>query len=256
VTTAPANKEALVRTRVKVCGITRAEDARLAIGHGAWALGMILWPASPRHVKLEAAIEIAGEARRSAEVAGVFVDQPLEEVTGLANEIGLSLVQLHGSEGPQFCREIARSTGARVIKAFRVQGRDVLAEMGKFYDVDLHLLDSYRAGVPGGTGETFDWSFLAGRRRGNVPLLLSGGLTPENVGAAIETVGPWAVDVASGVESAPGIKDPESLSQFFAAVEGAVSPRRARAEPPLTGAEDEVLTLEYTRRQAREERQN
>jgi hypothetical protein len=89
-----------------------------------------------------------------------------------------------------------------------------------------------------------------------VPLLLSGGLTPENVGAAIETVGPWAVDVASGVESAPGIKDPESLSQFFAAVEGAVSPRRARAEPPLTGAEDEVLTLEYTRRQAREERQN
>lgn len=248
-TSSPSESSEPAKTRVKICGITRREDAATAISAGAWALGMIMWPGSPRHVDPQNAAEIAAASRRSAEVAGVFVDQPLDEVVELTNEIGLSLVQLHGGEGLKYCKSVAYRTGARVIKAFRVQGRDVLTEMGRFYDVDFHLLDTYRAGVPGGTGETFDWSFLAGWRRGNIPLLLSGGLTPENVASAIETVGPSGVDVSSGVESEPGVKDPAKIKALFAAVDAAVSPRRGERTQPLTGAEDEVLTLEYARRE-------
>ncbi|MFT4049091.1 MAG: phosphoribosylanthranilate isomerase [Solirubrobacterales bacterium] len=237
------------RTRVKICGITREEDAAAAVSGGAWALGMIMWPSSKRYVEPQRAADIADASRRSAEIAGVFVDQSLDEVVNLTNEIGLSLVQLHGSEGLQYCKAVAQRTGARVIKAFRVQGRDVLGEMGKFYDVDFHLLDTYKAGVPGGTGETFEWDFLRGYRRGNVPLILSGGLTPENVAGAIETVGPYAVDVSSGVESEPGVKDHERLKAFFEAVDGSVSPRRKRKDEDISGADDEVLTLKWAERE-------
>lgn len=244
------------KTRVKICGITREEDARLAVQGGAWAVGMIMWPSSHRYVRPQQAADIADSARRSAEIAGVFVDQPLDEVIALTNEIGLTLVQLHGNEGQQYCKTVRQRTGANVIKAFRVQGRDVLNEMGKFYDVDYHLLDTYKAGVPGGTGEAFDWGFLTSvPRRARTPLILSGGLKPENVATAIETVGPWAVDVASGVESAPGVKDPEKLAAFFAAVAGAESPRRPRPEGPLTGAEEEVLTLRHAQREFEERKQ-
>lgn len=244
------------KTQVKICGITREEDAAAAVSAGAWALGMIMWRSSPRYVEPQRAADIADSARRSAEIAGVFVDQPLDEVVALTTEIGLTLVQLHGTEGQQFAQAVAQRTGARVVKAFRVQGRDVLSEMGKFYNVDFHLLDTYKAGVPGGTGETFDWSFLSGRRRGDVPLILSGGLSPENVGSAIETVGPYAVDVSSGVESEPGVKDHAKLSAFFAAVDAAVSPRRKPADAPVTGADDEVLTLKYAERQREEAERN
>lgn len=208
-----------------------------------------MWPGSKRYVEPGRAAAITDEFGRSAEIVGVFVDQPLDEVVALTNELGLSIVQLHGGEGQKFATAITQRTGARVIKGFRVQGRDVLGEMGKFYGVDFQLLDTYKAGIPGGTGETFDWSFLRGWRRGNVPLILSGGLTPENVTSAIETVGPFAVDVSSGVESEPGVKDHEELAAFFAAVETAVSPARGRAEEPVTGAEEEVLTLKWERRQ-------
>lgn len=240
------------KTRAKICGITRPGDAELAIQGGAWAIGMIMSRQSPRYVEPQAAAEIADSAHRSVEVAGVFVDQPLDEVVALTTEIGLSLVQMHGNEGLQFCKEVARRTGARVIKAFRVQGRDVLGEMGKFYDVDFQLLDTYKAGVPGGTGETFDWDILRGFRRGNVPIILSGGLTPENVARAIEVAGPWAVDVSSGVESEPGIKDPEKVAAFLAAVDGSVSPRRPPKATPVTGAEEEVLTLKWAEREREE----
>ncbi len=243
------------KTGVKICGITRESDAQLAVSKGAWAIGMIMWRESPRYVSPQQAADIAESARRSAEIAGVFVDQPLDEVVALTTEIGLTLVQLHGGEGQQYCNAIAQRTGARVIKAFRVQGREVLGEMGKFYNVDYQLLDTYKAGIPGGTGETFEWEFLRGRRRGNVPLILSGGLTPENVEAAIEVVGPYAVDVSSGVELEPGVKDPEKLTAFFAAVDAAVSPRRARPEAPVTGAEEEVLTLKYYERQQEQARE-
>jgi phosphoribosylanthranilate isomerase len=249
VTTETPETPTSARTRVKICGITRPEDARLAIQGNAWALGMIMWPASPRYVEPQQAADIAEIAHRSAEVAGVFVDQPLDEVVALTTEIGLTMVQLHGNEGQHFAQAVTQRTGAKVIKAFRVKDRSIHAELGKFYNVDYHLLDTYKAGIPGGTGETFDWRFLTETpRRGNVPLILSGGLTPENVGLAIETVGPFAVDVSSGVESEPGIKDEEKLKAFFAAVGAAVNPRWEAPAESLTGADEEVLTLAYERR--------
>jgi phosphoribosylanthranilate isomerase len=202
--------------RIKFCGMTRAEDAELAVALDAWAIGLILWPQSKRFVPAEVATAIAKPLRRKVEIAGVFVNQPLDEVERLADVIGLSIVQLHGDEGPSYAKEVARRTGAKVIKAQSVRlASDVVAIQA--FRTDFHLLDTHREGLRGGTGETFDWRMLA-RRRSEVPLLLSGGLTPENVAEAIAAVDPWGVDVASGVESAPGVKDPEKMKAFAAAV--------------------------------------
>ncbi|HEU4975862.1 MAG TPA: phosphoribosylanthranilate isomerase [Baekduia sp.] len=204
--------------RIKFCGITRLEDAQLAVAAGAWAIGLILWPGSRRSCDVAEAARISAALRRRVEIAGVFVNQPLDEVEALADQLHLSLVQLHGDEGPSYCTEVARRTGAKVIKAQAVRlGSDVVAVQA--FPTDFHLLDTHREGLRGGTGETFDWSTLA-RRHSKVPLILSGGLTPENVAEAIERTHPFAVDVASGVESAPGIKDPERLAAFAAAVRG------------------------------------
>jgi phosphoribosylanthranilate isomerase len=206
--------------RLKFCGITSLEDARLATEAGAWALGTILWPGSERRCEPEEAARIASTLRRQVEIAGVFVNQPLDEVCGLAEGIGLTLVQLHGDEGPSFCSEVARRTGARIIKAARVGGGSDVQAMEAFH-TDFHLLDTRRPGHWGGTGETFDWE-LTGLRRTSVPLILSGGLTPENVAGAIAATAPYAVDVASGTEASPGVKDPEKLRAFAEAVQGAV----------------------------------
>ena len=201
--------------RIKFCGITRVEDATLAASLGAWAIGMILWPGSPRALGLDPATQIAAAVRRSVEVAGVFVNPTLDEVAASAEAIGLTIVQLHGQEGPAFCAEVARRTGCRVIKAARVHTRADIQALAPFH-TDFHLLDSYVRGVPGGTGETFNWS-LAAAHSSAVPVILSGGLTPSNVAKAITTVHPYAVDVASGVEREPGIKAPELMSAFAAA---------------------------------------
>jgi phosphoribosylanthranilate isomerase len=225
--------------RIKFCGITRVEDAELAVSLDAWAIGMILWPQSKRFVAAEMATAIARPLRRKVEIAGVFVNQPLDEVERLADLVGLSVVQLHGDEGPSYAKEVARRTGAKVIKAQSVRlASDVVAIQA--FRTDFHLLDTHREGLRGGTGETFDWRMLS-RRRSDVPLLLSGGLTPENVAEAIEAVDPWGVDVASGVESAPGVKDPEKMKAFAAAVRstapaGAPAPPRASSPPPGRGA--------------------
>lgn len=207
------------RPRIKFCGITNLDDARLAVEAGAWALGTILWPGSARRCDPDTAALIAGELRRRVEIAGVFVNQPLDEVAGLADAIGLTLVQLHGDEGPVFCAEVARRTGAKVIKAARIRSGEDVQAMEAFH-TDFHLLDTHRAERWGGTGETFDWE-LARRRRTSVPLILSGGLTPDNVAAAIAATQPFAVDVASGTEASPGVKDPDRLRAFAAAVEAA-----------------------------------
>lgn len=212
-------------TRIKFCGITRLEDAELAVSLDAWAIGMILWPGSPRAVSPDVAAGIAAAVHRKLEVAGVFVNPTLDEVTRSADVVGLSLVQLHGQEGPAFCAEVARRTGCRVIKAARVRGSADIQALASFH-TDFHLLDSYRAGQPGGTGEAFAWDLVAGRRA-DVPLILSGGLNAENVADAIRTVGPYAVDVASGVEASPGVKDPDRTAAFARAVAGTVQPATA-----------------------------
>ena len=142
----------------------------------------------------------------------MFVNPTLEEVAGAAEAVGLTMVQLHGSEGPRFCGEVARRTGARVIKAARVRSRAEIQALESFH-TDFHLLDSYVPGAMGGTGETFSWALAAGHRS-KTPLILSGGLTPDNVGAAIATVHPYAVDVSSGVEISPGIKSASEIRRF------------------------------------------
>jgi phosphoribosylanthranilate isomerase len=206
---------------VKICGVTRLEDARRVADAGAWALGMVFWPGSERRCTLAEAEQITVALRRRLELAGVFVNAPLDEVADLAGALGLSMVQLHGDEGPAYCAEVARRTGAKVIKAHRVRSRADLQALGSFH-TDFHLLDAHVAGRWGGTGETFDWE-LAASRRSPIPLILSGGLTPDNVAEAIAVTRPWAVDVASGVEARPGVKDPAKLDAFIAAVAATAS---------------------------------
>jgi phosphoribosylanthranilate isomerase len=198
-------------TRVKICGTTSAEDAELAVELGAWAIGFILWPGSKRHVELAMAAGIARSMRRRVELVGVFVNPTLDEVAHAADAIGLTHVQLHGDEGPSFCTAAGQRTGCRVIKAVRVRTRADVHAAERFH-TDLHMLDGT------GNGQPWDWS-LAAERRTSTPLLLAGGLTAENVEEAIAAVRPWGVDVASGVEAEPGVKDPERLRAFIDAVE-------------------------------------
>jgi phosphoribosylanthranilate isomerase len=205
-----------VATRIKFCGITSAEDAELAVRAGAWSVGLIFWPGSPRRAAIGDAAEIGAALHRRAEVAGVFVNAPLDEIAATADSASLTMVQLHGDEGPSFCNEVRRRTGCKVIKAARVRSRADIQALTAFH-TDFHLLDSYRPGVPGGTGETFAWE-LARAHRGPIPMILSGGLDPGNVADAIAAVQPFAVDVASGVELEPGRKDPDKLEAFAEAV--------------------------------------
>jgi phosphoribosylanthranilate isomerase len=202
--------------KVKFCGLTDPADAARAVELGAWALGMILWPGSPRRCELEVATEIAATHRRQVELVGVFVNPTLEELARAAEEVGFTMLQLHGDEGPAFCAEAARRTGCRVIKAARVRSRADIQALAPFH-TDFHLLDSYVPDLPGGTGETFAWD-LAHAHGNTVPLILSGGLRPENVADAIVAVRPYAVDVASGVEATPGRKDHAKLEAFSRAV--------------------------------------
>jgi phosphoribosylanthranilate isomerase len=220
--------------KIKFCGLTRAADADAAVAAGAWALGVILWPGSRRRCRPAVAAEIAATHRRQVQVAGVFVNPTLDEVTRAADEIGLTLLQLHGDEGPAFCGEAARRTGCRVIKAARVRSGADIQALGAFH-TDFHLLDSYRKGVPGGTGETFAWE-LARSHPTHVPVILSGGLTPENVRDAIAAVRPYAVDVASGVETAPGRKNHDRLHAFAAAVNATASTTTAATTTASTSA--------------------
>jgi phosphoribosylanthranilate isomerase len=212
--------------RVKFCGITRPEDAREAARLGAWAIGLNHHDPSPRRVDPAVAAAIGAELRRQVEVVGVFVNSGLDEVVAAAEDESLTMLQLHGDEGAAFCREAARRSGCKVIKAVRVRSMADVAGAEAFR-TDYHLFDAYRPGAPGGTGESFDWELLAGHRS-EVPAILSGGLTPDNVGEAIALTRPFAVDVASGGEREPGVKDHDRMAEFFAA-----SP--AASESPLAG---------------------
>jgi phosphoribosylanthranilate isomerase len=210
-----------VPPKLKFCGITNARDAEAAVALDAWALGLNFWPGSPRRCEPDVAGQIAAEHKRRVEIVGVFVDPTLDELARTADSVGLTMLQLHGEEGPSFCAEASRRTGCPVIKAARVRSRAAIQALARFH-TDYHLLDSYTPGLPGGTGATFAWE-LARSHRGRVPLILSGGLRPENVSDAIAAVRPFAVDVASGVELAPGQKDHQKLAAFARAVASTVA---------------------------------
>ena len=208
--------------RIKVCGITSLGDAEAALQLGAWGVGLNHHPESPRLIETGVAAEIGAALKRRCEVVGIFVNAPLREVEAAVEAEQLTMVQLHGDEGPAYCAEIARRSGAKVIKAFRVRsGADVQAASA--YRTNFHLFDAHSTAKRGGTGETFDWG-LAAMHQGDIPLMLAGGLNPGNVAEAIEIVRPFAVDVTSGVEAEPGRKDHALLEEFFAAANSAEAP--------------------------------
>ena len=206
-------------TRVKICGITRPRDARLAADLGAWAIGIVFWPESPRVCAIEDAEAIGAELHRRLHIAGVFVNATLDEVAQAADRCGLTLLQLHGEEGPAYCREAARRTGCKVMKAVRVRNAADVHKLQPFH-TDFHLLDAYSPRTPGGTGETFNWE-LVRLHPSEPPVVLSGGITPDNVGESIRVARPFAVDSASGTEASPGRKDPAKVKALFRAVEAA-----------------------------------
>lgn len=204
----------MTRPRVKICGITRLEDAALAADLGAAAIGFVLWPASPREVSVPAARAIALALPPHVARVGVFVDQPPQIVAEMVKAIGLDAVQVHGDRDV----EEYRDAGARLIRAMPVETvADVAAARAVPPDVAV-LVDAADRVKWGGTGRRANWTRAAemARRR---PLILSGGLTAETVKEAIAMVHPWAVDVSSGVEEAPGIKSADRLRRFFDAVQ-------------------------------------
>jgi phosphoribosylanthranilate isomerase len=196
--------------------MTNLADAEQAAELGAWAIGLIHYEDSPRYVAPDTAAQIGAALKRRCEVAGVFVNATLDQVTTAAENAQLTIVQLHGDEGTEFCEEVARRTGAKVMKAFQVSDAgDVRA--AEAFRTDFHLFDARVPDLRGGTGQTFDWGLLSDRRS-QIPMVLSGGLTAENVNEAIDTAHPFAVDVVTGVEAEPGRKDPVLVEAFFEAV--------------------------------------
>jgi len=202
-----------VRTRIKICGITRAEDARIAVELGADAIGLVFYAPSPRYVGLAQARAIIAAVPPFVTVVGLFVDPARDQVESVLRACALSLLQFHGDEAPDFCG----SFGLPYIKAARVRAdADLVQCLSPYHAAQGWLLDAYHEQLYGGTGESFDWKLIPrGLAR---PVILSGGLTPDNVGAAVRQVRPWAVDVSSGVEAAKGIKSAARIAAFIAGV--------------------------------------
>ena len=205
-------------TRVKICGITTWGDARLSVDLGASALGFNFYPSSPRAISPADAWSIIRRLPPFVETVGVFVNWPPLAVGALARALRLGAVQLHGDESPKEVAELVRRN--RVIKAVQVGLGFRLAGLARYRCADGILLDGFKRGLHGGTGRTLDWSLARDAGRYG-RIILAGGLTPENIAEAIRVAGPYAVDLASGVESRPGRKDPARLRALFAAVESA-----------------------------------
>ena len=203
--------------KVKICGITSREDALTAVAAGADALGFVFYDKSPRYVSPDQAAEIIRALPPFVQTVGLFVNQEAAAVNAIADRCGLDIIQLHGEESPEYCRFLSRN----VLKAIPVQDRSSLDRMKQYRGcVRAFLLDTHKSGQKGGTGESFDW-LLARQAKEYGSLVLAGGLNAENVAVAIQEVSPLAVDVASGVEAAPGKKDHARLRAFFKAVEAA-----------------------------------
>lgn len=201
-----------MRTRIKICGITRPADARAAAEAGADAVGLVFYPPSPRYLSLEGAVEIRDALPPFVQTVALFVNPDAAQVAQVIGRVKPSLLQFHGEETPAFCEAF----GLPYVKACRVKpGVDTLKYLRAFMRASAWLLDSHVAEY-GGVGERFDWSLVPAERER--PLILSGGLAPGNVREAIRKVRPWGIDVSSGVESAKGIKDAAKIAAFIAEV--------------------------------------
>lgn len=203
-----------MRTRVKICGITRREDAWEAIRQGADAIGLVFYPPSPRALSIEKAREVVHGLPPFVTVVGLFVDEPRENVVRTLQDVRIDLIQFHGQEPPGACSGFGRP----YVKAVRMRDGIDLQQIRREYDeASALLLDTYRPGQPGGTGAVFDWSAIPQELAGEI--ILAGGLDPDNVETAVRQVRPYAVDVSGGVERRKGIKDGARIAAFLRGVE-------------------------------------
>jgi phosphoribosylanthranilate isomerase len=213
---------ALMSVKVKICGITNAADALAAVEAGADALGFMFYEPSPRHVAIRQAAEIIRELPPFIMKAGVFVDAPEDTVMRAIGDCGLTLLQFHGQEPPQYCTLF----GLMSMKAFRMRDAESVRALQN-YPTDAWLLDAFVADKLGGTGEKFNWDLAIEAKKLGRPIFLAGGLTPGNVAEAVRTVQPFAVDVSSGVEASPGKKDHAKVRDFIAAAKSVEMPEDA-----------------------------
>ncbi len=202
-----------MRTRVKICGITTPQDAHTAVSQGADAIGLVFYPHSPRAITPKQAKKIVHCLPPFVTVVGLFVNASREEIGEILSQVRIDLLQFHGDETPDECEGHGRS----YIKAIRMRdGVDLCAEQKRYSGASGLLLDTYRKGIPGGTGELFDWASIPAEIAGSI--ILAGGLTPDNIEQAIQQINPYAVDVSGGVEREKGIKDAEKISAFMRGV--------------------------------------
>ncbi|OIP16410.1 MAG: N-(5'-phosphoribosyl)anthranilate isomerase [Betaproteobacteria bacterium CG2_30_59_46] len=197
-------------TRIKICGITRSEDALVCAQAGVDAIGLVFYPPSPRHVAAAQAAAITRALPPFITTVGLFVNPAPEQVEAVLNEVRLDVLQFHGDESPEFCAGF----GVPYLKAIRVKaGVDLVQCAIRYQEAQGLLLDAYVEGTPGGTGQFFDWELIPAELP--LPVVLSGGLSPANIAEAIRRVRPWAVDVSSGVEASKGIKDAAKIAAFI-----------------------------------------
>ncbi|WP_168396999.1 phosphoribosylanthranilate isomerase [Acinetobacter indicus] len=207
-----------MRTRAKICGITRVEDVHAVVNSGADAIGFVFYPPSPRSVSAEQASVLLQAIAPYVQVVGLFVNSSAREIQAILNTVALDILQFHGDESPEQCQSIAQQVGRRWYKAIQVKpGLDVVVEIQKYQQAGASavLLDAWHPELKGGTGHSFDWSSFP---QLDIPLILAGGLNPDNIEDAIHTTAAFAVDVSGGVESAKGIKDQQLIERFMQGV--------------------------------------
>ena len=203
----------MTRTRVKICGFTRSEDVVAAASLGVDAIGLVFYPPSPRHIDIAKALEIVSVLPAFTTTVALFADADEQQICRILEQVPIDLIQFHGDEPPQACRIY----GKPYIKAVRMQaGIDIAALADKYHDAAGLLLDAYHPGTKGGTGSQFDWAMIPGEC--HLPIILAGGLTPENAKLAVQSVKPYALDVSSGVELSKGIKDVDKMTAFLTEV--------------------------------------
>ncbi|WP_347474258.1 phosphoribosylanthranilate isomerase [Acinetobacter thermotolerans] len=207
-----------MRTRAKICGITRVEDVHAVVNAGCDAIGFVFYPPSPRSVTLEQAETLVQAVPAYVQAVGLFVNSSADDIQGILKTVPLDILQFHGDETPEQCQSIGKQVGRRWYKAIQVKpGLDVVAEIQNYQDAGASavLLDAWHPDLKGGTGHSFDWTTFP---KLNIPLILAGGLNPDNVEQAILTTRAYAVDVSGGVESAKGIKDQQLIERFMQGV--------------------------------------
>lgn len=204
-----------MRTRVKICGLTQEKDVRATVVAGADAIGLVFYPPSPRAVSLEQAVTLVKHIPAYVQVVGLFVNANFDEIANICRQVPIDILQFHGDESPEQCQNIAQKLSRRWYKAIQVkEGLDIIHEINQYKNAGASavLLDAYHPDLKGGTGHNFDWRTFP---KADIPLILAGGLNPENVADAIALTQPYAVDVSGGVEQAKGIKDSEKIQKFM-----------------------------------------